>query len=221
MGCTDCHTPEELHGDGTAYNSMFDEGATEVRCETCHTEVESNLAHNQHAANLTCSSCHMETAVTCVNCHFEFEVSEHRKVAAGKYSGWVFLGNWRDKVATFNFQSVKYQDQSFVAYGPFVGHTVTREGRDCGDCHGNPYVLEYQKTGSIQVVWWDEDLGKLVNAKGVIPIPPDYETALKHDFAKLVDGQLVFMEAGPDNAQMLYGEPLTQAQIALLGPGSE
>ena len=58
--------------------------------------------------------------------------------------------------------------------------------------------------------------GKLVPAQGLIPVPPDYETALVHDFATFEDGSWRFLETGPDRAQMLFGEPLTLEQMQAL-----
>ncbi len=216
MLCIDCHTTLEMHGNGVAHNSMFEEGARETTCETCHEEVASNAAHEQHGTDVNCASCHMETAVTCLNCHFRTEVEEGRKQAFTKDSGWVFLGNFNDQVYPMNFQSVEFDDESFVAYGPFVGHTITREARDCADCHGNPAAQTYLDEGSIQVVEWDEAGNTLVPAKGLIPVPPDFETALLHDFATFSDGAWSFLEAGPDRAQMLFGAPLSRAQIEAL-----
>jgi hypothetical protein len=220
MGCADCHSLLEVHGDGNEYNSMFEAGAREVNCQTCHQTAPGGVAEHQvHEVSIACQSCHMVSSVTCVNCHFESEIVDHKKVAFSKFHGWQFLGNWEGKVYPFNFQSVEYLDHTLVAYGPYTGHTVTKEGRQCDDCHGTPYVEEYQQNKSIKLVRWDEAEQKLVGAKGLIPIPPDFRTSLKHDFATLVNGEWQFLEEGPDVAVMVYGQPLTSRQITLLGAG--
>lgn len=216
MECSDCHSLHEMHGDGTPYNSMFDEGATDVRCVTCHEDISDNVSHRTHGEDMTCQTCHMESAVTCINCHFATEIEEGRKQAFTKASGWVFLGNFRGKVTTMNFQSVEYEDHSFVAYGPFVGHSISSTPRDCGDCHGNNAAQDYLRDGELKIVTWDEASKRLVTRQGLIPIPPDFDGKLLHDFATFENGAWRFLEEGPDRSQMLYGEPLSREQIQKL-----
>lgn len=38
MSCIDCHTQQDLHGDGRIYNKKQD--AVEIRCETCHGDMK-------------------------------------------------------------------------------------------------------------------------------------------------------------------------------------
>ncbi len=57
--------------------------------------------------------------VPCYNCHFQTEIDENRKLAYAKFRDWLFLGNFRGQVYPMNFQSVEYQDNTFIAYGPF------------------------------------------------------------------------------------------------------
>lgn len=216
MVCTDCHSLHEMHGDGTPYNSMFEEGATDTRCETCHEDISDNISHQTHGEDIACASCHMESAVTCLNCHFASEVEEKRKIAHTKASGWVMLGNFRGKVFPMNFQSVEYYGETFVAYGPFTGHSISDSPRDCGDCHGNNAAADYLRDGTLKIVDWDAGTSKLVNRKGVIPIPPDFITSLRHDFATLDGTTWNFVEEGPDRAHMLFGEPLSTEQIQKL-----
>jgi hypothetical protein len=220
MGCTDCHSLLEVHGDGNPYNSMFDAGARNVNCQTCHGAVSSSVEEHQvHLDNIACQSCHMESSVTCVNCHFKSEIEDREKIAFGKFHGWQFLGNWEGKVYPFNFQSVEYEDNTLVAYGPYTGHTVTREGRVCGDCHGSTWAREYLREGSIKLVEWDAEQNKLVGIKGLIPIPPDFASAFQHDFATRVGDGWQFLEEGPDVSVMVYGQPLTLEQIRKLSGG--
>ena len=226
MQCHDCHDGHEVHGDGTQYNSMFEKmGEDETECESCHADLASNTSHTIHVEKLACQTCHMATSVTCVNCHFEQEVDEHRKVAYKKMTGWQFLGNWKGKVYPFNFQSVKYGDTTFVAYGPFSGHTITLQGRSCSDCHDSAAAGQYLANGAIDVVRWDDQQNALVPIQGVVPIPPDFATSLRHDFVNLVGddptdpANWTFLEAGPDHVQMEFGEPLTQEQVQKLSGG--
>jgi hypothetical protein len=222
--CKDCHSGHEVHGDGSTYRSMFDkQGRDEVECRTCHTTIAASRSHDIHARTVACQSCHMRTSVTCVNCHFEAEVSDNRKMAYGRVTGWQFLGNWNGKVHPFNFQSVKYGELTFVAYAPFTGHTITQKGVGCAACHQSAALAEYLATGRIDVVRWDAGSQRLVPITGVVPIPPDWATSIRHDFVTFVGADRSnqaawqFLGNGPDYAQMLYGEPLTRAQLDRLG----
>jgi hypothetical protein len=113
MVCTDCHSFSDMHGDGAAKDSMLAEGAIAAQCENCHGEGKSQgpltttPGHNQHLADIACSTCHMESVITCYNCHFDNEASDpadptilHAKFASGKFGGtkasgkaWRFLVN--------------------------------------------------------------------------------------------------------------------------------
>lgn len=216
MTCLDCHSLKELHGDGTAYVSMFEEGARDVRCETCHESISATPSHQQHGDDIACASCHMESSVTCVNCHFAAEVEEGRKQAFAQVSGWQMLGNFDGKVHPMNFQSVEFGDETFVAYGPYVGHSISPSPRDCGDCHGNFNARTYLQDGELKLVEWNAAENRLVPMQGVIPIPPDYATTLIHDFATFENGSWRFLETGPDRTQMLYGTPLSAEQVQRL-----
>lgn len=214
MVCIDCHTTTEIHGDGHIYNSFLE--TPSPTCEGCHQTIQQSLAHTVHGSKVSCAACHMETAITCYNCHFQAQVDEKRKLAYGKFKDWLFLGNWNGQVYPMNFQTVEYQNNSFIAYGPFTGHTITQVGRDCTGCHGNAAMNEYLTTGAITVVQWDDVQQKLIPSKGVIPIPPDYETSLLFDFATRQNDQWVFLKHGTDMTQMLYGAPLTTDQMTKL-----
>ena len=84
--CWDCHGTTEMHGDGTAYTSMFDPMEPfQLIVSNCHVmsllEPRTNDAHNEA---LHCSSCHMQTNLSCYNCHFESQVEEQKR-AFGTY----------------------------------------------------------------------------------------------------------------------------------------
>jgi hypothetical protein len=157
--------------------------------------------------------------VSCYNCHFETELQLDQKVAYGQFRDWVFLMNRNGKVHAANFQAVKHGDHTFVALAPFYAHTVSRKARGCLDCHGSAAVGDYLEDGVIDVVWWDEATGTLDHVEGVVPVPPDYGTALRFDFVDLDrPGGTIwsFLESGPDNIQILFGEPLSDAQMERL-----
>lgn len=213
MGCMDCHTMEDMHGDGTTYPSMLAEGAIDASCEDCHTSLASNQAHDLHADDVDCSACHVQSVVTCYNCHFESEINDGVKRAIGQVTNWVFLLNRDGKVHTGNFQSVKYQNHTMVGLAPYYAHTIARNARSCGDCHNSAALAQYLSTGSIDVATWNGS--SFTYAQGVVPVPPDYETALNFDFADYDPNTQTwsFLKSGADAIQLLFGEPMTQEQM--------
>jgi hypothetical protein len=219
MDCMACHTKADVMGDGHAYSSMLEEGAIDAKCENCHTALTENAAHLLHQQTVDCSACHVQSVVSCYNCHFETELQLDRKVAYGQFRDWILLMNRNGKVHAANFQAVKYGEHTFVALAPFYAHTITRKARECMDCHGNAAVRDYLEDGVIDVAWWNEAAGTLEHVKGVVPVPPDYQTALRFDFVDLDrpgGTSWSFLEWGPDTIQILFGEPLTDSQMASL-----
>jgi hypothetical protein len=220
MDCLKCHTKEDAMGDGTAYASMLEPGAIDASCEDCHTPVGENPYHIVHQEALDCSACHVQSVVTCYNCHFETQVQLAQKVAYGQFSDFVLLMNRNGKVHAANYQTVKHGDNTFVAIAPFYAHTISKTARECTDCHGNAAVRDYLDDGVIDVAWWSEIDRRLRHSSGVLPVPPDYRTSLRFDFVDLdrPGGRIwSFLESGADSIQILFGEPLTQAQMEKLG----
>ncbi len=243
MKCTGCHIKQELHMDATNMNTMFDTTAGKT-CGTvgCHDAVpvtpDDSLAHIVHAGKLECASCHARAEVTCYNCHFETEVWQGMKGfkrPIGQLRGFIMLGRLPkhgNKVGLVNYQSLVYQGQSFVGYGPYYSHTIMRKDstRQCGDCHNNAVINELNTTGKIYVAKWDstQTPKKIVHKTGVIPIPPNYQSTYIFDFANYVGRvdttytdptKWVYMKTGTDGQQMLsqYVLPLTTQQMQLLG----
>jgi hypothetical protein len=134
----------------------------------------------------------------------------------------------KGKVATASFQSLTYGDTTFYAVGPFGPHTITAEARECLDCHTNENIQQYNDTGSMDVVRWNDSESRLVPGTGVIPAPPDWETAWNLDFVRFLGeagddldspvdpSKWEFMKDHADLAQMLYVTPLTEGQMASL-----
>lgn len=238
MVCWDCHSTEDIHGDGTEYNSMLEAGAVDADCENCHGDngmplPAAHAGYDPHNGAVHCSACHTTTVITCYNCHFESQVDSHIKRAKQPLSGFVMLVNREKdgKVYPASFQSVSYEGKAFVAFGPYSAHTITREGRTCDDCHNsndsNEAITQYNETGKIQFASWDDATKTLSWTKGIIPIPEDYETTLKMDFITY-DGDTCD-PAGPssnwssigkdvwDLHQMYFASPLTRSQMEALG----
>jgi len=156
--CTDCHQLSDIHGvTGVEPATMFDEGALTADCRDCHDITASTtLEHTEHAGNITCSACHMESVVTCYNCHFDNEAINdgtvfHAKFASAKFGGppesgksWRYLVNrvldaggttmvypgsmqtLVGDVTSAEFPGEDDQGITFVAIAPYYAHAITR-----------------------------------------------------------------------------------------------
>jgi hypothetical protein len=211
MQCADCHPPEELHGDGTAYQSMKQPDAMQVKCQGCHPEVNYSRAHTVHGQKLDCAACHTRRVATCYNCHFDAQVAEGKKIAITT-TDWVFLINYREKVTSGNFQSLEYQDKTFVTFAPHFSHSVMKQGRECGECHGTKAAKSLAK-GNMKLTWFKD--GELQSVKGVIPV---VDGRLNLIFLDRINDQWVPLKDAP--APMVqysaYGTPLSQDQLKKL-----
>jgi hypothetical protein len=219
MTCVMCHSREDVMGDGNAYSSMLDEGAIDITCEDCHATLSDNPYHVVHRSTVDCGACHTQGVVSCYNCHFETEIQLDQKVAYGQLRDWIFLVNRNGRVHAANFQAVKHGDRTFVAIAPFHAHTISRNARECMDCHGNAAIGDYLDDGVIDVAWWDEEVGGLRHVEGVVPVPSDFLNSLRFDFVDLdrPGGRVwSFLESGPDRIQILFGEPLSESQMEAL-----
>lgn len=240
MVCWDCHTSEDMHGDGTEYVSMLEPGAIDADCENCHNddapaELQLPDGHpDPHGGKVHCAACHAQTVISCYNCHFESQVAEHVKRAKQPLKDFVILANREKdgKVYPMSFQSVTYDGNAFVAFGPFSPHTIMEKGRGCPDCHANfggdiPAINEYNATGEIHFATWDEDTKTLSHLKGIVPMPADYETSFKMDFLTYTGDLAEPPHPGTDwegigkntwdGHQMFFASPLTVEQMQKLG----
>lgn len=211
MQCADCHPPEELHGDGTAYQSMKQVGAMEVKCQECHPEVNSSRAHTVHGEKLDCAACHTRRVATCYNCHFDAQVAEGKKISITA-TDWVFLINYEGKVTSGNFQSLEYQGKTFVTFAPQFSHSVMSQGRGCDECHGTETAKQLNK-GDLTLTWFKN--GELQSVKGVVPI---VDGKLDLVFLDRIDDEWLPLKDAP--APMIqysaYGTPLSEDQLKKL-----
>ncbi len=215
MGCSDCHSAEDTHGDGHVYGSMF-QGAIKTGCDQdgCHATIQSSHPSVMHFAgsSFDCSACHVQKTVSCVNCHFESEVNQHKKVPYGAFGDWKFLVKdaQTGKIRTGNIQTVTYNGKASIGVGPFEGHTIYKPSGDwCAECHDNAIVKEYDSAGTMTATWWDAQSKTLNHFKGTIPFPSDWQTALKFDFVtKDTSGNWVYQQTGAEVKHMLFAEPL-------------
>ena len=139
--CTDCHTVEEMHGDGTIYETQLQ--AVKIDCEDCHA-TKLTMSHTIHQETLDCTACHTGWTVTCVNCHLETRKAE--KIVTDEF--YLLRGD-DGKINSFLRQEACYQNESHVGYAEWHVHTVTAEGKDCEFCHEDPEVLGAGAEGQI------------------------------------------------------------------------
>ena len=234
--CVRCHGDTDVHGDGTAYNSLLDEGAIGAACENCHVEAgeagapPENTAHSLHGETVDCSACHVQSVITCYNCHLDSDIAGAKR-GFKQFSGFKFLVQRNGKVHPASFQSITYQGddeevETFYVIAPFYSHSITATPQ-CSDCHDNAAVAEYRETGNMTIGTWDADASTIVGPTGTIPIPPDWQTSLLFDFINYTGDPATpvadtdptlweFVKTGADLTQMLFAEPLTADQIDAL-----
>lgn len=173
MTCTDCHSTEQLHGDGAVHMSMLAPGAPTIHCSDCHvvSATDGVQEHQTHLGNIDCSACHLQTVVTCYNCHFDSEIDGHGKIHYGPQRNYILLlNNDEGKVTAGTYMALYHNqtDTSFVVFAPFHSHSVMAEGRTCGDCHNNPYAQTINSGGSVALAQWTGSA--IQHATGVIPV---------------------------------------------------
>ncbi|MEM4645892.1 MAG: cytochrome c3 family protein, partial [Archaeoglobaceae archaeon] len=173
MRCMDCHTKEDVMGDGKHYTTLL-KRETSVKCERCH-EYKTNVAHILHG-RVYCTSCHQTTVISCYNCHLE-SAEQHQKRAFGPLVGFEILVNFNGKIYPANYMTAVYRNKTFVTIQPFYSHSITKNAKECYECHGNRNVEEYLATGKIVMTKWDEGNKTMSSIKGVVPLPPDWKEA--------------------------------------------
>lgn len=233
MTCMSCHSKREMHGDGKSYVSQLDKGAMDTKCENCHASRVKNEAHTVHEKSLDCSACHTKAVITCNNCHFDSQVAGGgRRYYTPAESNFTLLlrraGSGRIHTATL--QSLIYQDKTFVVLAPYTAHSVGKKARACDDCHDSANVRAYAATGKLAVTHWDAATSKLKHITGVVPVPPDWQSALTFDFVTYTGDAAspvtdpnawAFAKSGADLRQMMFAEPLTDEQMAKLKTSAE
>lgn len=71
--CTECHSGQELHGDGEYHDQRY-KLSLKPECVDCHTNIAgSNEFHSTHINNLNCNTCHSQDYNNCGSCHIGAE----------------------------------------------------------------------------------------------------------------------------------------------------
>jgi hypothetical protein len=235
MTCMSCHKKDEMHGDGNKYASWLDEGASKTKCIDCHplSGLSSNTSHDTHAKTekVDCLACHTTSIVSCTNCHFETLLATGKNRPLKKIKGFELLIKRNGKVTTGTFMTYTYNGKTDVIIAPFRSHLIQKNARTCIDCHVNmggtvAAIQEYNADGKITMTKWDEANKTMKTPSGVVPIPSDWKTSLKFDFATY-DGDVMNLTSDPtkwryitsnvDNIHMYYAEPLDNSTLTKLG----
>lgn len=176
LSCVDCHSDQDIHGDGKKYKSMRDPGAVKVTCTSgsCHDNLNLKIRpHSAHKkAKIHCNACHVSSTISCLNCHFDSFIREKKK--EGNFlptKSWTLLVNHEGWVTTGNAQTLVSEGKKFVAYAPYFTHSVIKQGRVCKDCHGTDTAKKIVKGTSIEMASFQG--GKLTHFKGVVPLVPE------------------------------------------------
>jgi thiosulfate/3-mercaptopyruvate sulfurtransferase len=168
MGCTECHTGDEMHGMGMEEVTDRYDGAQEPTCESCHEDVIGENAtvfeHKKHDPDLlSCQVCHSTSYTNCTNCHVEqsaegipfFTVEDH---SLGFYIG---LNPDPGEERPYTYVPVRHvpvDPESFSFYGenllpnfdskptwvyatPHNIQRITPQAETCRACHYNEAVF--------------------------------------------------------------------------------
>jgi hypothetical protein len=232
LTCTSCHTKEEVHGDdGVAYASLKQDGAIKVQCEDCHTELTSNTSHNLHSGTVDCAACHAKSVLTCSSCHFESLLASGKNRAINQIKDYRLLVRKDNEVRLGGFMTHTYDGKTNYIISSYHSHAISKDATTCADCHfnmggTNAAITEYNATGSITMTTWNETTKKIAGPSGVVPIPADWKTSLKFDYASYGGDPAVFpsdpaawsyLKSETDNSHLFYAEPLDTTTMKKLG----
>jgi hypothetical protein len=218
MKCLDCHSSRDVHGDGTAYDSMQSAGAVDVNCEKCHADVSQRCPSNAvHHGKLDCNACHIREVSSCINCHFDTKIKESKSVSL-PMSGSLLLLNKNGKVTVGNLHTFVYQNRTMIVFAPAFPHSIMKEGRKCADCHGTETVREVQagKFRLVRLNGHGSGSPELINVKGVVPVSDGFEWGFP--YLNYENGRWVEIErpAKPLVNYAGYSKPLSKEQLEKL-----
>lgn len=99
--CTNCHTAQEMHGDGSVYTQRYTVKDL-PQCEDCHTaKATSNAFHLKHWNDISCYTCHSQEYQNCGSCHVGTGVRK------GPYMGFKIAMNPLPNVKRFKYVIVR------------------------------------------------------------------------------------------------------------------
>jgi len=158
----DCHTLNDVHGNGRIQETMYAPDAIDAACTDCHDDLVDDAVkpHEIHLDTIDCGACHLETAETCYSCHLEsYLEGDHQDRVLTQHDDFIMLINNKErKVHAATYQTIPWKGKTFVGILPIFNHTImdAEDARDCGDCHNNDAVNEYKEEGRI----WGGQVGR-------------------------------------------------------------
>jgi hypothetical protein len=212
MTCLGCHSARDIHGDGTLYDSAWQAGAVQVRCETCHKDLSASASHTVHHGTVDCSACHTREVPACLNCHIDSRLAGVSDVSI-KADGLVYLVNHAGRVTLANVLTFVYKNGTAITVAPVYAHKITRQGRTCAECHGTANVKAVA-AGTFVLSTFEN--GQLKPASGLVPVVDP--AAWKVAFMGREGGKWVPLvnPLKPIVAFSGFSSPLSKAQLASL-----
>ncbi|RLG47467.1 MAG: hypothetical protein DRO06_02770 [Thermoproteota archaeon] len=158
--CWDCHTDEEIHGDGTLYST--EKLAVKIRCEDCHKNPSAQVrgmtptqwdpdiaAHRIHDGKVDCAACHAAGTQNCWNCHIDILLAEGEKVVDKvTFDDFYLIKGFEGEVKAAYSMWTVYEDMQHKGWGEYTPHTITDEPHDCSFCHGVDAASRYPVEGA-------------------------------------------------------------------------
>ncbi len=171
MKCGDCHSGEEMHGDGKEYANRFgvENGP---KCVDCHEEIyerdaENVITHRIHKVKASCHVCHAQPYSNCFACHvgkdkeglafcktkasrFDFKIGLNPLKSEKRPEAFVTVRHVPVDRGTFDFY-VKDALSNFDALPTWklaTPHNIrlkTPQNSSCNACHGNESLFLLQK----------------------------------------------------------------------------
>lgn len=212
MKCMSCHTSREIHGDGIEHSSYMEPGFFDTKCINCHGKLSESLSHSLHKNIVDCIACHDAESTTCFNCHVDNRLKGIKPDVIPR-KNLAFLLNHNGKVTLGNMLTYVYKNKTMVTFATTFGHSISKTGRKCDECHGTQITREMQ-TRKFRILWWKDD--SLYNAKGVVPVIDDYDWNLV--FMDQKNGKWIPVKKPPKPLLNYSGfcSPLTKTQFEKL-----
>jgi hypothetical protein len=167
MTCLDCHSADQMHGDGVEYDGRRDV-ENKPSCIDCHEETmngtpEAEESHAIHGEYVSCTACHTATGYRqCSSCHVGGGATSNPAIVLGdnpRVPGQLTTLRLIPTMRT-TFEKVGIKQENFDTlpnYWDAVPHNIqkrTDRTRDCATCHGEYlYFLEEEnlpKDGSLK-----------------------------------------------------------------------
>lgn len=232
LTCISCHPQEEFHGElDIAYSSLKVPGAIKVKCTNCHVKLSSNPSHNHHLQKVDCAACHAVSVFSCAGCHFESYTTTAKMRYINDFSNYRLLIKKDGIVKLGEIITQSYKNKTNYVISSTHSHIIQKRATACSDCHRamgqiNVAIQEYNNTGFITLAKWNETTRKVDILNAVIPVPVDWQNALKVDHVTYTGDSSLFpsdpdlwqyLKSETDNAHLYFAEPLDESTMSKLG----